>query len=119
MGSIGSLSSGSDVLSDLTKQLQKRDTKKVATFTANVQDVAKDKIEEARYIGDLRPNQNRLNAFSLMTWNDTQDFYRFNVKFGGNVHLNMLVDSMDKSRHVLETETAKGLGIQLVQYQGS
>ena len=42
MGSIGSLSSGSDVLSDLTKQLQKRDTNKVATFTANVQDVAKD-----------------------------------------------------------------------------
>jgi hypothetical protein len=84
-----------------------------------VQDVAKDSIDKARYIGDLRPNQNRLNGFSLANTTDKEDFYRFNLKFGGNVHLGMLVDSLDARRNVVESETAKGLGVQVIQYQGS
>jgi len=120
MGSIGSsLSSSQDVLADLTTQLRQRDSSNVQSFQAYVQDVPNEKIDDARYIGDLRPNQNRLNGFSLLTRNDTQDYYRFNLKFGGNIHLNMLVDSLDDQRQVVESETAQGLGIQVIQYQGS
>lgn len=120
MGSIGSsLSSSRDVLADLTKQLRDRDSSTVRSFQAYVQDVAKDSIDKARYIGDLRPNQNRLNGFSLASRNDTQDYYRFNLKFAGKVHLTMLVDSLDGQRRVLESETAQGLGIQVIQYRGS
>jgi hypothetical protein len=120
MGSIGSsLSSSQDVLANLTQQLRERDSSKVQTFQAYVDDVAKDNIDAARYMGDLRPNQNRLNGFSLMTRNETEDYYRFNVKFAGNVHLVMLTDSLDAQRQVVESETAAGLGVQVIQYQGS
>jgi hypothetical protein len=114
MGSIAS-----NPLADLTAQIKKRDTSRVPTFQAFVQDVSNEKLTDARYVGDLRPNQNRLNVFSLASRGDPDDSYRFNLKSGGNVHLAMLVDSLDAQRHVVQSETAQGLGIQVLQYQGS
>jgi hypothetical protein len=138
MGSIGSsLTSARDALSDLAQQIKQRDAAKVQGFQAYVVDVPKEKITEARYIGDLRPNQNRLNVFSLASMGDSDDNYRFNLKSTGNVHLNLLVDELDAQRQVVksgtnlmvdqldaqgqvvESETATGLGIQVIQYQGS
>jgi hypothetical protein len=113
MSSISSsLYSGSDALADLTDQIRKNGAIKVQTFQAYVEDVAKDKI-------DMRPNQNRLNVFSMVNPTDSEDFFRFNLKFGGTIHLGMLVDSIDSQRRILESKTAKGLGIQVLQYQGS
>ena len=120
MGSIGSsLSSGSDALADLQKQISQRDAARVQSFQAYVKDVPNETITDARYIGDLRPNQNRLNTFSLFTNNETDDNYRFSLKSSGNVHLSMLVDRLDANRKIEESETATGLGIQVIQYQGS
>jgi hypothetical protein len=120
MGSIGSsLSSGGNALADLAKQISQRDASRVQTFQAYVKDVPKETITDARYVGDLRPNQNRLNVFSLFTEGETDDNYRLNLKSGGNVHLSMLVDLLDDKRQVAESETATGLGIQVIQYQGS
>ena len=120
MGSISSsLGSGQDALAKLSTQIKQRDATQVSTFKAYTQDITNDKIESARYIGDFRPNQNRLNAFSVANTSDKEDFFRFNLKSSGNVHLNMLVDSLDAKRKVVESETAKGLGIQVIQYQGS
>ena len=114
MGSIGS-----NPLADLTALIKKRDTSGVPTFQGFTQDVPNEKLTDARYVGDLRPNQNRLNVFSLASRGDPDDSYRFNLKSGGNVHLAMLVDSLDAQRHVVESETAQGLGVQVLQYQGS
>ena len=77
-----------------------------------------EKIADARYIGDLRPNQNRMNVFSMASTNDPEDYYRFNLNFGGNIHLSMLADRLDVNRNVVQSETAKGLGIQVIQFRG-
>jgi hypothetical protein len=106
-------------VADLAAQLKEAAAAKVQTFQAYTKDVLKEKLSDARYAGDLRPNQNRLNVFSLAPRGDVQDHYRINVKFAGNVHLNMLVDSLDGQRHVVESKTAKGLGIQVIQYRGN
>jgi hypothetical protein len=120
MGSIGtSLSSSQDSLATLTQQIKQRDSSKVQTFQAYTRDVAKETLTDARYIGDLRPNQNRLNTFTLSTRDDPDDNYRFNLRFTGKVHLSLLVDQLDAQRHVIQSETAKGLGVQVIQYLGS
>jgi hypothetical protein len=138
MGSIGSsLTSGRDTVSDLTQQIKARDTAKVRSLQAYVVDIPKEKITDARYIGDLRPNQNRLNGFSLATMGDSDDNYRFNLKSSGNVHLNLMVDELDSRRqvvqsainlpvdkldadgHIVRSEPSPGLGVQVIQYQGS
>src|SRR5581483_2563186 len=120
MGSItSSFTADQGVLADLTQQVRAQQTNKVQTFQAYTQDVPKEKLTDARYIGDLRPNQNRLNGFSLASSGDPEDYYRFNLNYSGTVHLSMLVDSLDQQRNVVESETAKGLGIQLIQYQGA
>src|SRR4051812_8337075 len=117
MGSISSsLNSGQDALASLTKQIKDLDTRKVQTFKGYTKDITKDKIESSRYIGDLRPNQNRLNVFSMANSTDSEDFFRFNLKSSGTVHLNMLVDSLDAQRRVVESKTAKGLQVQVIQY---
>jgi hypothetical protein len=110
---------GPATMADLAAQLKAQAAAIVQTFERYTKDVPKEKLSDARYAGDLRPNQNRLNVFSLAPRGDTQDHYRINVKFAGNVHLNMLVDSLDAQRHVVESKTAKGLGIQVIQYQGN
>jgi hypothetical protein len=121
MGSIGSSLSAStlEALGALTQQIRQQQANSVQTLTAYVQDVPKEKITDARYIGDLRPNQNRLNAFSLSRNGDANDYYRFNLKSTGTVHLGMLVDSLDSLGNVIQSKTAQGLGIQVIQYQGS
>jgi hypothetical protein len=120
MVSIGSsFSSGQDTLAALAAQIEQGDASRVRTFKAYARDKPGETIADARYVGDLRPNQNRLNVFSLFTQGNADDNYRFNLKFGGKVHLGMLVDRLDAQRHVSESETAQGLGIQVIQYQGS
>jgi hypothetical protein len=121
MGSIGSSlsSSAQDALDTLTQQIRNQQANSVQTLQAYVQDVPREKITDARYIGDLRPNQNRLNAFSLSADGDPNDYYRFNLKATGTIHLSMLVDSLDSQGRVLKSETALGLGIQLIQYHGA
>src|SRR6476620_11027719 len=114
MGSIGPPN-----LADLAAELKRSDAARVTTFQGFTKDVPKEKLKDARYVGDLRPNQNRLNVFSLAARGDSEDHYRFNIKFGGKVHLNMLADSLDGQRQVVEAKTAKGLGIQVIQYQGA
>jgi hypothetical protein len=103
----------------LTQQLRARDQARVQTFQAYVQDIPKEKLADARYVGDLRPNQNRLNGFALSASGDSEDYFRFNLNYAGTVHLGMLVDSLDKQRNVVQSETAQGLGIQVIQYQGN
>ncbi len=110
---------GSTTLADLASQLKNSDAARVQTFQHYAKDVPKEKLADARYVGDLRPNQNRLNVFSLAPRGDTQDHYRFNLKFAGKVHLGMLVDRLDAQRQVVESKTARGLGIQVIQYQGN
>ena len=114
---VGSI--GPTKLADLAAQLKQSDAARVQTFQGYTKDVPKEKLADARYVGDLRPNQNRLNVFSLSARGDSQDYFRLNVKFAGKVHLGMLVDSLDAQRQVVESKTAEGLGVQVIQYRGN
>jgi hypothetical protein len=117
MSAISSVSSN-DPLADLSARLKERDKKQVQEFNTDVWDVRNEKIEDARYIGDMRPNQNRLNVFSLMVSDNPQDYYRFAVKNPGKVHFSILVDQLDYRGKRKEFE-GEGLRVQLIHLRGT
>lgn len=120
MGSISSsLTALDSALGNLTTQFQQNQANQVQTFTAYVQATPDEKITDAQYIENLRPDQNRLNLFSEMPRGDNQDFYQFNLNFSGNVHFDMLTDLLDDDGNVLQSETAKGLDVQIMQMHGN
>ena len=85
------------------------------TFTAYAQSKPKEKITDAQYIEDLRPNQDRLNLFSSMPRGDNQEFYRFNLNFSGNVHFAMLTDLLDDQGNALKKSVHGAIDIQVMQ----
>ena len=119
MGSIGSsLAALNDTVGALAKQMDQNQANNVQQFTAYVQAKPAEKIADAQYIENLRPNQDRLNLFTSMPRGDNQDFYQFKLNFSGSVHFSMLADLLDDNGDVLQKETAKGLDVQIMQMHG-
>ncbi len=120
MGSISSsLSALNDTVGNLATQIEKNQATNVVQFTAYNAAQPNQKIANAQYIEDLRPNQDRLNVFSPMPMGDNQDYYQTNVNFSGIVHFSMLTDLVNDNGNVLTKETAKGLDVQVLKMVGS
>ena len=106
---MASLAPTSDALKDLASQIRKNSDARVQTFESRTFDVANEKMGDARYIGDFRPNQNRLNVFSMISKDDADDYYRFQMKSPGKLHLALLADQLDKQRKVTAYELPDAL----------
>lgn len=120
MGSIdSSLNALNSSLTDMTKQIQNRDAANVQTFTAYVQGQVNDKDSDAKYIEDLRPNQDRLNVFSTMINGDNIDYYKFNLKTGGKVNFSLLVNRLDDHGKVMDGDYSDALDIQIMEMHGN
>ena len=115
---MASLAPTSDALKDLASQIRKNSDARVQTFESRTFDVANEKMGDARYIGDFRPNQNRLNVFSMISKDDADDYYRFQMKSPGKLHLALLADQLDKQRKVTAYELPDALHVQLIQVRG-
>ena len=119
VGTISSpLSALSDAVGSLASQLQQNQANRVQTFTVYAQGKAKEKIGDAQYIEDLRPNQDRLNLFSSMPRGDNGDYYKFNLNFSGNVHFGMITDLLDDNGNTAQSGVKGAADIEILQMHG-
>jgi len=118
MGSIAVNPLSRDVLPDLAARLKKQTQDQVQAFVSRTHDLAKETIDDARFIGNMRPNQNQLNVFSLLSKDDEQDYYRFSLKTTGKVHMGMLTDQLDEQRKIKSFEMIDALHVQLIRIRG-
>jgi hypothetical protein len=118
VGSISSpLSALNDALNNMATQMKQRDAGQVQQFQAYVQGKKNEKITDAQYIENLRPDQNRLNLFSAMVQGDNQDYFKLNMNYSGSVHFSMLENLVDDKGNV-SPDGATGLDVQIIQMHG-
>jgi hypothetical protein len=119
MSSVTAVSSAAslDPIASLTAQLQAREKSRIAQ---NSQDVYKgDTFTDSSYIGDLHPNQDRLNVFSTLDANEPETFYRFNLPTGSQVAFGMLVDQLNDAQKTIQSGVKDGVRIQLLAEMGN